>query len=126
MRKVLISIAAAASALAVATPAAAQFYPQPVRYATPHAYGHARALQGRVDRLQREIGRLAQFRAISPREFQRLRNDARDIERRLRHDIRDGRGLDQREAYALERRIVRLEYRLARDARDGRGWAYRG
>ncbi len=45
MRKVLISLAAAASALAVATPASAQWYPQPrsgitigVQYGSPYGY----------------------------------------------------------------------------------------
>ena len=83
MRKVLITLAAAASALAVASPAAAQYYPQP-QYGTPgygqpgygqqgygynNHYGYARQLQVRVDRIQREITRLAQYRIISRNEI---------------------------------------------------------
>ena len=128
MRKFLIPLAAAASTLVIASPASAQWFPQPARYATPYAYGHnfghARALQARVDRIQFEIRRLAQFRAISPREYRNLRSQSRSIELRLRRDMRDGYGLTPREAYNIERRIARLEYRLARDVRDGRRHAY--
>ena len=60
MRKVLISAAAAVSALAFAAPAAAQYYPAPPPpgYGAPYGnaygynnYGHIRSLQVRIDRL---------------------------------------------------------------------------
>jgi hypothetical protein len=129
MRKILIC-AAAASVLAVAAPASAQYYPQPQGYGygwgqSYNFRGHARALQVRVDRIQREINRLAQFRMISRSEWVNRQQDARAIERRLRRDARDGRGLNAREMYETERRIARLEWRIARDVRDGRRWAYR-
>lgn len=135
MRKVLISIAVAASALAVASPAAAQWFPPPQQapygYAQPYGHGlnlhqHARALQARVDRAQHEIRRLAQYRMISRREHVELRQDAREIERRLRRDVRDGYGINPRELQSTERRIVRLEQKIARDARDGRRWGHNG
>ena len=48
MRKLLITIATAASALAVAAPASAQYLPQPRGYAYGYNnYGHVRALQCR-------------------------------------------------------------------------------
>ena len=139
MRTLLISLAVTASALAVASPASAQWAPVPQQapyghgapgYGVPgYGYGynrgHVRALQVRVDRLQREISRLAQYRMISHREYRDLRRDSREIERRLRREARDGYGLNPREAYSIERRIVRLEHKLARDARDGRRWGYR-
>ena len=130
MRKFLISIAAAASTVALAAPASAQYFPQPQGYAygyQSHArvnFAHARALQARVDHVQREIRRLAQYRMISPREYRTLRAESRQIERSLRRNARDGYGLNPREAYNVERRIARLEYRLARDVRDGRRFAY--
>ena len=138
MRKVLISLAVTASALAVASPASAQYYPQPQQPA-PYGYGqpgyggpgygynrgHVRALQARIDQVQRQISHLARFRMISPREYRDLRGDSRDIERRLRREARDGSGLNPREVYGLERRIVRLEQKIARDVRDGRRWGYR-
>lgn len=136
MRKLMISLAATGAAVAFATPAAAQYYPAPQPYAQAYgqqgygapygnAYGYnnrgqVRALQVRVDRIQRDLRRLAQVRAISSNEFRNRNEDARDIERRLRRDARDGRGLNQQEVYQLERRIARLEQRIARDVRDGR------
>ncbi len=140
MRTLLISLAAAASALAIATPASAQWYPQPtyqvpyghqVPYGYQNPYGHqrgygvARALQVRVDRIQRDLGHLARQRMISRNEYQNRQQDARQIERRLRHQARDGYGLSRQELYDIERRIQRLEYRIARDIRDGRRYAYR-
>ncbi len=131
MRKFLIPLAAAASTLALATPASATFFPQPsygygqgYGYNHGRAYGHARALQVRVDRIQREIRRLAHYRVISPAEYRRLNRDSRRIEYSLRRNARDGYGLHPREAYLAERQIARLEYRLARDVRDGRRHGY--
>ena len=85
MRKLIISLAAAGAALAIATPAAAQYYPappQPYGYGAPYGYnapygnaygynnyGRVRQLQARVDQIQRQLRRLAQVRAISPNEF---------------------------------------------------------
>ena len=132
MRKVLITLAAASAAIVVAAPASAQYYPAPppppgYGYGAPYgnAYGYAnrgqvRALQVRVDRIQRDLRRLVQVRAISGNEFRNRNEDARDIERRLRRDARDGRGLTGQEVAQLQRRIVRLEQKIGRDIRDGR------
>jgi septal ring factor EnvC (AmiA/AmiB activator) len=130
MRKVLISVVAAASALAVAAPASAQYFPQPQGYAYGYGNnynhrGHVRALQVRIDRIQREINRLAQYRMVSRNEHQNLQRDAREIERSLRRNARDGRGLTAREMYNTERRIARLEQKIARDVRDGRRYGFR-
>ncbi len=130
MRIPVISLAAAASALAVATPAAAQYQQQGYGQQQGYSFGwgqnynrrgHARALQVRIDRIQRDISRLAQRRLISRTEHQNLQRDARDIEHDLRRNARDGRGLTAREMYNTERRIARLEQKIARDLRDGRG-----
>ncbi|QIL02822.1 hypothetical protein G7078_08520 [Sphingomonas sinipercae] len=122
MKKILITLAAAASTVAIAAPASAQWYPQPQGYAYGYNnLGVARALQVRIDRLQRDIGQLAQRRMITRNEYRNLNAEARDIERRLRMDVRDGRRFDQREAYNINQRIQRLEYRIQRDARD-RNW----
>ena len=128
MRTALLTIGAAVSALVVATPASAQYFPQPRGYMyqqVPYNYGHARALKARLDYTQREIRRLAQYRMISRHEYQNLMRDSRDIERRLIYNARDGRGLSPQEAYNVERRMVRLEQKIARDVRDGRQWRYR-
>src|SRR5262245_31332041 len=92
MRKVLISAAAAVSALAFAAPAAAQYYPaQPNGYAYGYNnYGQARALQARVDRLQNDIKRLDKRNILSNREADSLRAQSRQIEQQLRYSSRNG------------------------------------
>ena len=62
---------------------------------------------------------------ITRGEFNNRNQDAREIERKLRRDARDGYGLNRQEVYNVERRIARLEQKIARDVRDGRRWAYR-
>ena len=121
MRNVLITLAAAASALAVATPAAAQPYPQPYgnAYGYHNNYGQARALKARIDAIQRQIERLDSRDVLSEREARRLRQDARELERRLRFARQNG--LHPQERYDIERRLAHLERRLWRDARDGNG-----
>jgi len=130
MRTFLISAAAAASALAVATPAAAQYYPAPppppqgYAWGYQNNYGHIRSLQVRIDNLQRRIARLDSRDRISEREARRLREESRDIERRLRRAAYNG--LSPREHALITARIQRLEARIFRDVRDGRGWANDG
>lgn len=122
MRTVLITLAAAASALAVATPAAAQYFPQPQGYA--HGYdnrGQAHRLSVRIDNIQRQIHRLDRRNVLSNREARRLRNESLQIEQRLRYMRQNG--LHPRERYDIERRIAWLEQRLWRDARDGNRWS---
>src|SRR5215210_9377397 len=85
MRTVLITLAAAASALAVATPAAAQYFPQPRGYAYGYDNrGQAQRLAVRIDNIQRQIHRLDRRNVLSNREARRLRNESLQIERRLR------------------------------------------
>jgi len=137
MRKLMISLAAAGAAVAFATPAAAQYYPQPQPYGQPYGYGapygnaygynnrgYIRSLQVRVDQIQRNLSHLAQRRLISSNEYRNRNQEARDIERRLRRDARDGRGLTGQEVNQLQVRIARLEQRIARDTRDGGRWGY--
>jgi len=124
MRKVLISLAVAASALAVATPASAQYFPVPQgnAYGYQNNYGQVRHLQVRIDQIQRQIRQLDRRDILSDREARRLRQDSREIERRLH--IAGRNGLHPQERYDIERRIARLEQRLFRDARDGNRWGH--
>jgi len=126
MRKVLISAAAAVSALAFASPAAAQYYPaQPYGNAYGYNnYGHVRSLQARVDNLQREINRLDKRDVLSEREAGSLREQSRQIERQLRYSSRNG--LNANEANSIERRLARLEQRISYEVRDGNRYAGRG
>ncbi|GAA4721217.1 hypothetical protein H9L13_09760 [Sphingomonas lutea] len=129
MRKLILTAVAAASALAVAAPAAAQWGPvAPVPYGNAYGYnnygynnwGHIRSLQARIDQLQRRIARLDNRDRISEREARRLREATRELEYRLRVASRNG--LHPVEAQRIEYRLVRLEQRLVRDAWDGRRW----
>lgn len=139
MRMFLIPLAAA-SAVALAAPASAQWYPQPQPYGYgynryPQPYGHAygyqanygqvRAMKQRIDRIQLDLRRLAQYRMISRSEYNARLRDSREIERRFFRNSRDGFGLTPREMYDVQVRIARLEQRIARDVRDGRQWRYR-
>ena len=153
MRMFLIPIAAAAT-VALATPASAQYYPQPQpqtyghgyqypqpqpygygynpyqqpyghAYGYPANYGQVRAIKQRIDRIQLDLRRLAQYRMISRSEYRARLRDSREIERRFFRNSRDGWGLTPREMYDVQVRIARLEQRIARDIRDGRQWRYR-
>ena len=122
MRITLISIAAAASALAVATPAAAQWYPQPNYgygnpYGNPASQNRAAMYQRRLDQIQRQIRLLDQRNIITNREARRLWQESIEVERNIHGQARYG--LSQREDRNLQRRLARLEQRLHRDARDG-------
>ena len=122
MRTLIVSLAAAASALAVAAPAQAQWYPQPRGNAYGYNnYGQVRAMQARIDNLQRQINRLDKRDIIRNREADRLRNASRNIERRLRVNARNG--LHPREAYQVQRQIARLEQRIHAVLRDGHRWS---
>lgn len=133
MRMFIVSLAAAASALAVATPASAQWTPQPYPpapygYGTPGygQYGQVRALQARINGIQRQIRFLDQRNILSNREARRLREQSRSIEHRLLHASRYG--LNPYEARSIEVQIARLEQRVRREAmdRNGRWGRYAG
>lgn len=122
MRKFLIPIVAAASALTIAAPAAAQWAPPVYRYA-PYNYvrGYngftfARSMATRVQRIRGDIRALESRRIVSFREGRALDNEARSIERRIFRASRNG--IQPGEARNVENRIRRLEYRISREATD--------
>src|SRR5579872_7015145 len=100
MRDVLISLAAAGAALAVATPAAAQFVPpQPYGYSYNGGdyngygtgdYGEVRALHARIDRIERQINQLDRYNALPRGTADRLLYQARGLEYRLNAEARNG------------------------------------
>jgi opacity protein-like surface antigen len=112
MRKFLILAATAASALAFATPAAAQWYPQPQYNNGYNGYGnngygyndYAGNLGYRINRLQQHINQFDSRNIISNREARSLRAQAYDLERQLRY----GQG------YNVERRPARAARRYHR------------
>jgi len=128
MRKIILSIAAAAATLAVASPAAAQYYPQPQRYGYNGSYGYngygygnwgqVRALQVRIDNVERQINRLDRRDRIGDRNADRLRDEANRIEDRLHRAARGG--LNPYEAQDINVRIQRLEQRVQYSLNDRR------
>lgn len=122
MRKFLIPIVAAASALAIAAPASAQWHP-PVYNYQPYNFGRgynganfARSMYARVQRLRADIRNLQERRVLSWREARELDNEARSVERKVYRSM--GNGIQPGEARNIERRIQRLEYRISREAND--------
>jgi hypothetical protein len=122
MRKFLISAAVAASALAVASPASAQYYPQPQgnAYGYNANYGQARSLIARIDQIRQRIARLDTRDRISEREAASLRYEARVLRDRVR--AANYNGLNRRERQSLEYRVARLEQRVRHEVRDGNRW----
>jgi hypothetical protein len=123
MRKLMISLAAAGTALAFATPSAAQYYPQQsYGYGGQQygGYGHngyhqnnwaqARQLQARLDRVEWQINQLDRRNVIRDGRADRLRYEANNLERQLRFAARNG--LNPYEANDIQNRIVRLEQRV--------------
>jgi len=97
-------------------------------YGSPYgysSYGQAQAMKVRIDRIQREIRRLTQYRMISRSEYENRLRDSREIERRFYRNAIDGRGLSAAEMHDVQHRVAHLEQKLARDVRDGRQWGFR-
>jgi len=138
MRKIVLSIAAAVAALIAASPAAAQYYPQPQPYGYNNGYGNGynngyngygngfqgnwgqvRALQARIDNVERQINRLDRRDRIGGRSADRLRDEANRIEDRLHRSARNG--LNPYEMREIQVRIARLEQRVQYSLANGYG-----
>lgn len=118
MRNLLLSLAAAGAALAVASPAAAQYYPVPQSYGSGYGngsnryggFGQVRALQARVDAVEYRIRMLDRRDRVGDGTADRLREEADRIENRLHRAARYG--LNPYEARDIQVRIARLEQRV--------------
>lgn len=128
MRKFLIPIVAAVSALAVAAPASAQYvqWAPPVYQYNPYNYGsgfrltnYVREMQGRVERVRADIRAMQQRHVLSWNEARGLDNQARNLQRRIFMASRNGIGPG--EARGLENQIFNLQRRVAREANDWNG-----
>jgi hypothetical protein len=137
MRKLVFAVAAAGSALAVASPAVAQYYPQSQPYGQGYGYngyngygynnyGQVQQLQARIDALQNQVRWLDHRNIIRDHSADRLKDEARDIEKRLHRDARYG--LNPYELNNIQVRIARLEQRVQYASnRYGRaGYGYNG
>ncbi len=111
MRKIILSAAAAGAALIAASPAAAQYYPGPQPYGYNgygyNNWGQFRALQARIDNVERQINWLDRNDRIGDRSADRLRFEAQRLEQRLRYAARGG--LNPYEARDIQYGISRLE-----------------
>jgi hypothetical protein len=125
MRKFLIPIAAAGSALAVAAPATAQYvqWAPPVYQYNPYNYGRsfsgvtfARSMADRVQRIRMDIRVMHDRRVLSRGEARRLDRQAENLQRRIFRAER--RGISPYEARSLETQIFNLQRRVAREAND--------
>lgn len=115
MRKILIS-AALLSAAAVAAPAAAQYAPR-----APYAQNQFRGngLQAQLRELDQRVAAGFQRGLLSRSEANRLSNDIRRLEMRVRGRAYDGLGF--RERRNLEDRVQELRRRVQDELSEGRG-----
>lgn len=132
MKNFLIA-AAGLSAIAAATPAAAQYYPGPnYGYNQPAPYGYnqvqyrnngynqqalVRSYVIRADQLRQRIDRLDGRDRVSEREARQLRAAAIDLQNRTRAYARNG--LSNSERRDLDNRFARLQQRARYEVRDG-------
>jgi hypothetical protein len=126
MRKFLIPIIAAGTALTFAAPAAAQVTVQwapPVYSYTPYNYGYgfnnmrfAQSMQSRVERIRYDIRVMQSRRILSWGEARHLDNQARHLQDRIYRAQRHG--INPYEARSLENQIFNLQRRVAREAND--------
>ncbi len=144
MRKLIISAVLAASTLAMAAPAAAQWsvtignqygnqYGNPYgnQYGNPYgnAYGYnnnrgqVQPLMMRLNHIERQIDLLDRRNVLSEREAGRLRFQANRIQRQLQ--VASYNGLNRYEARDIYVRIARLEQNVRYQANDGNAYANR-
>jgi hypothetical protein len=122
MRKYLVPIVAAVSAVAVAAPASAQWAP-PVYHYQPYNYGpgfryhaFAQSMQVRVQRIRNDIRAMQARRILSWSEARSLERQAANLQSRIYWASRNG--IQPREARNLERQIRNLVFRVQREATD--------
>ncbi len=122
MRKFVIPIVVAASALAMAAPASAQWAPPHYNY-QPYSYGNgfsghrfASDMSARVERIRRDIREMQQRRVLGWREARSLENQAANLQQRIYSASRNG--IQPGEARRLENQIRNLENRVSREATD--------
>ena len=113
MRKSVLALVAAGSALAVATPAAAQYYPQSRDYGYNgygRSYGYDRGYGDASGLHRRIVNVLNSIDGVRSSQRERLRYEAINLDRQLRYASRNG--LNPYEAQNFNVRIGQLERRL--------------
>jgi hypothetical protein len=112
MRKVLICLAAAATAASFATPASAHW----ARYDNTAV----RIYVARVVELQARINRLDNQDVLSRHDARRLRGEAAGL--RALVGIKANNGLNTAERIEIDLRIARIEREIRRESRDRNRW----
>jgi len=126
MRKFILGLVAAGSALAVATPAAAQYYAQPYPYngsypSNGYGYGNRGQMQNELRQIRFEADNLARQGRLTRRESRDLYGDIASAERALY------RTNNPWEARNLNEKISHIRYELRRYADyDGRRYGRYG
>lgn len=127
MRKLLISLAAAGTALGMATPAAAQYYQQPYYGGQPYGYnGFGYGYNNRAQ-MQRELQQIRYQADNLARQGRLTRYEARDLFGDIASAERSLYGSNNPwQARELSQKIARIRYELHRyadyDGRHGYGW----
>ena len=121
MRKLVLALAVAGSALAIASPASAQYHPGPYDrggYGYNRGYADPSGLQQRIHNVLRSI------EGVRPNQRDRIYSEAIRLDRGLRYAARNG--LSPREHQEFDHRIHDLELFMA-DARmsERRRYGYR-
>lgn len=124
MRKIVLTLAAAGAALVAASPAAAQYYPAPQQPGPVYGYGQgnwgeARSLHVRIDNIERQVNWLERSNRINDWRADRLRDESRRLEQRLRYAARNG--LNPYEARDIRFAVDRLEQQVRYSASYSRG-----
>lgn len=113
MKKLIVSLAIASSALVATAPASAQHYGD--RYQNER-FHHAGNIHQRLDRIAVRIDRGFERGALTRGEAQRLRGELNNVARLA--DRYGYNGLNGRERGELERRIAWLQQRVQDQRRD--------
>src|SRR6266404_5980762 len=101
MRKFVFALAAAGSAIAVATPASAQYFPQ----SSPYGYGYSNRID--TSDLQRRLYNVRRsLVSVRPDQAYQLNAEASTLQQRLRFAARSG---NPYEVQAISDRVYRLE-----------------
>ena len=126
MRRFLVSLAAASTALVVAAPAASAQSAYGVSqlqrgyggYGYQNNRGQVQRFNAHLAQLEQRIQRSAQRGAITRSEYRALREHARELRTRLYRFSRDG--LSRGEIQDIADRIDNLQDRIRDERRDGR------
>lgn len=116
MRKLTLALVVAGSAIAAASPASAQYYPQPGPYGYSYGYNNgsnqARSLEQRIYNVLRSLD------GVRPDQRYQIRSEAISLDRQLRYAQRNG--LNPYEAHFFDIQIGRLERRQHWASMNGR------